>query len=175
MPSYKVLNHADARPWHLQELLKSNGRWRVIVFPGTLTDPSIMKRFEKLGELLGGSNSFIHSFTPPGKSIDSVIEVLTVHSGPRTSIELLDLPDIFHPFHNSTGWDYWKVYSDEQSYHEGHGQAYANYGIDPRRGAAIIVRPDQYVSWVGEADDYEQMSQFFASFMKPQLRGILEN
>lgn len=170
MPSYKVLNHADARPWHLQELLKSNGRWRVIVFPGQLTDHSNMQRFKKLGESLGGSDSFIRRFTPLGKAIDSVIEVLTVHSGPRTAIGLLDLPDIFHPFHGKMGWDYWKIYSDEQSYHEGHGQAYENYGIDPRRGAAIIVRPDQYVSWVGEADDYERMSHFFAGFMRQQAK-----
>ena len=171
MPSYKVLNHADARPWQLQELLKSNGRWRVIVFPGHLTDPNTMQRFQRLGESLGGPNSFLRCFTPPGKAIDSVIEVLTVHAGPRTGIELLSLPEIFHPFHGHLGWDYWKVYSDEPSYHEGHGHAYANYGIDPNRGASIILRPDQHVSWVGEADDYEQMSQFFARFMEQQVEG----
>ena len=171
MASFKVLNHADARPWHLQELLKSNGRWRVVVFPGRLTEPHNMQRLEKLGELLGGPNSFIRQFTPPGKPIDSVIEVLTVHSGPRAGIELLDLPEAFHPHHGDMGWDYWKVYVDEISYHEGHGEAYANYGIDPSRGASVILRPDQYVSWVGEVDDYEQMSRFFAGFMKQQVVG----
>lgn len=166
IPSFKVLNHADARPWHLQELLKSNGRWRMIVFPGRLTDIQNMQRYKSLGKSLGAPDSFLRRFTPPGKPIDSVIEVLTVHSGPRTSIELLDLPEPFHPHHGDMGWDYWKVYSDEESYHEGHGQAYANYGIDPSRGASVIIRPDQYVSWVGEVDDYGQMAHFFAGFMK---------
>ncbi|KAJ6168564.1 hypothetical protein N7497_001407 [Penicillium chrysogenum] len=168
IPSFKVLNHADARPWHLQELLKSNGRWRVLVFPGRLPEPQNMERFERLGASLEAPDSFIRQFTPPGKSIDSVIEVLTVHSGSRRDIELLDLPEAFHPHHGDMGWDYWKVFVDEESYHEGHGQAYANYGIDPNRGASVIVRPDQYVSWVGEVDDYEQMSQFFSGFMKQQ-------
>ncbi|KAJ5774399.1 hypothetical protein N7457_009295 [Penicillium paradoxum] len=171
IPSFKVLNHADARPWHLQELLKSNGRWRVIVFPGKLTETINMQRYEKLGADLGAPDSFIRRFTPPGKPIDSVIEVLTVHSGPRRDIELLDLPDAFHPLHGDQGWDYWKVHVDEESYHEGHGQAYANYGIDTGRGCSVIIRPDQYISWIGEVDDYEQMSRFFAGFMKQQVAG----
>lgn len=36
IPSVKVLNQSDARPWHLQELLRSNGTWRVILFPGDI-------------------------------------------------------------------------------------------------------------------------------------------
>lgn len=55
-----------------------------------------------------------------------------------------------------------------QSYHEGHGQAYKNYGIDPKVGAAVILRPDQYVSWVGDFDDYESMDRFFSGFMLTQ-------
>lgn len=120
MPSLKVLNHANARPWHLQELLKSNGRWRVIVFPGRLTEPVNMQRLQTLGKRLDGPDSFVRRYTPPGQSIDSVIEILTVHAGPRADIELLDIPDAFHPYHRDIGWDYWKVYVDEESYHEGH-------------------------------------------------------
>ncbi|KAF4167690.1 hypothetical protein CNMCM6936_004535 [Aspergillus lentulus] len=168
MPSFKVLNQSDARPWHLQELLKSNGRWRVIVFAGDLTNSENFGRYSQLGEKLSSPTSFLRQYTPPGQPIDSVIEVLTVHAGPRTSIELLDLPEIFHPYSEKQGWDYWKVFVDDQSYHEGHGKAYENYGIDPRRGASVIVRPDQYVSWLGEVDDYEDMERFFSAFMKPQ-------
>ncbi|EEA20658.1 hypothetical protein TMatcc_000653 [Talaromyces marneffei ATCC 18224] len=171
MPSFKVLNQSDARPWHLQELLKSNGRWRLIVFPGNLALPGNMQRIQKLGERLGASDSFIRQYTPPGQPIDSLIEVLTIHAGPRTSFELLDLPEAFHPYNAKEGWDYWKVFVDDQSYHEGHGQAYVNYGIDPSRGASVIVRPDQYVSWVGAMDDYDEMAKFFSGFMRPQVAG----
>jgi len=171
MPSFKVLNQSDARPWHLQELLKSNGRWRILVFAGDLTSSSASNNFsriEKLGQSLGGEGSFLRKYTPPGKPIDSVIEVLTVHSGPRYGLELLDLPEIFHPWSEGEGWDYWKVFVDDESYHEGHGKAYENYGIDAKTGAGVIVRPDGYVSWVGEMDDYETMEQFFAGFMREQ-------
>ncbi|KAE8168374.1 FAD binding domain-containing protein [Aspergillus tamarii] len=168
MPSFKVLNQSDARPWHLQELLKSNGRWRIIVFPGQLTMPQNMQRMQRLGDKLGSLDSFIRQYTPSDQPIDSFIEVLTVHAGPRTGVELLDLPEAFHPYNEQMGWDYWKVFVDDQSYHEGHGQAYLNYGIDPSRGAAVIVRPDQYVSWVGEVDDYDDMARFFSGFMRLQ-------
>lgn len=171
MPSFKVLNQSDARPWHLQELLKSNGRWRLIIFPGRLTEPSNMQRLQALGEKLAESDSFVRRFTPPDQPIDSVIEILTIHAGPRSEIELLDLPEAFHPYHRDNGWDYWKVYVDDDSYHEGHGQAYANYGIDPDKGASVIVRPDQYVSWVGDMDGYDELSRFFSAFMKPQVTG----
>jgi phenol 2-monooxygenase (NADPH) len=169
MPSFKVLNQSDARPWHLQELLKSNGRWRLIVFPGNLTLSENMQRMQKLGEKLGASDSFLRHYTPPSQPIDSLIEVLTVHAGPRTSLELLDLPEAFHPYDKKEGWDYWKVFVDDQSYYEGHGQAYVNYGIDPSRGASVIIRPDQYVSWVGDMGDYDEMAKFFSGFMKPQV------
>ena len=55
-----------------------------------------------------------------------------------------------------------------QSYHEGHGHAYENYGIDPEHGAAIILRPDQYISWIGDFDDYDSMDSFFKGFMVDQ-------
>ncbi|KAJ6009156.1 hypothetical protein N7499_000890 [Penicillium canescens] len=168
MPSFRVLNQSDARPYHFQELLKSNGRWRIVVFPGQLGLAPNMQRMQKLGARLGSPDSFIHRYTPAHQQIDSVIEVLTVHAGPRETLELLDLPEAFHPYSETTGWDYWKVFVDDQSYHEGHGQAYANYGIDPIQGASVILRPDQYVSWVGKVDDYEDMERFFSAFMRPQ-------
>lgn len=168
MPSFKVLNQSDARPWHLQELLKSDGRWRVLVFAGDIKSSAQMAQVNKLGEQLAAPDSFLSRFKPAGKAIDSVIEVLTVHSSPRKSCTIFDLPDIFHPFSDQVGWDYWKIFVDDESYHEGHGEAYMNYGIDPRAGCAIIVRPDQYVSWIGAVDDYQQMDLFFSRFMRAQ-------
>jgi phenol 2-monooxygenase (NADPH) len=100
--------------------------------------------------------------------VDTVIEILSVHSSPRKACSIFDLPRIFHPFRYETGWDYWKIYVDDESDHEGHGHAYQNYGIDPREGCAVILRPDQYVSWIGAFDDYEEMDRFFSGFLKVQ-------
>lgn len=168
MPSFKVLNQADARPWHFQEILRSTGQWRLVVFAGDVSQPAQMERVQKLGARLAASDSFLSRFTPAGQRIDSVIEVLTIHSAPRVAIELSDFPEIFHPFHDRDGWDYWKIYVDDLSYHEGHGKAYENYGVDKTRGCAVILRPDQYVSWIGELEDVEAMDKFFSGFMRPR-------
>ncbi|GJC87295.1 phenol hydroxylase [Colletotrichum liriopes] len=143
--SFKVLNQSCARPWHLQERLKADGRFRVVLFAGNILDPSQKAR--------GYS---------PGAPIDSVIEVLTVHSSKRADTELLrDFPDILHPFDPHTGWDYNKVFVDDESYHEGHGEAYKNYGIDKQRGCVIVARPDQYVAWIGELEDFDNLQNYF--------------
>jgi phenol 2-monooxygenase len=168
MPSFKVLNQADARPWHFQELLKSNGRWRLVIFAGNITNQSQHEKIKKLGESLGSPKSFLKRFTPANRSYDSVIEVLTVHSTPRQKTTIFDFPEVFRPWNDLDGWDYWKIFVDDESYHEGHGKAYENYGVDPEKGCAVILRPDQYVSFVGEVDDYEAMDHFFSGFMIPQ-------
>jgi phenol 2-monooxygenase (NADPH) len=166
MPSFKVLNQADARPWHFQEVLRSNGKWRIVVFAGDVSDKKQMERVQKLGEKISGPKSFISRFTPQSKPIDSVIEILTIHSASRAATELHDFPDIFRPFSRREGWDYWKIYVDDQSYHEGHGHAYKNYGVDPKKGCVVILRPDQYVSWIGDLEDVADMDHFFSGFMR---------
>ena len=171
MPSFKVLNQSDARPWHFQELLKSNGCWRVAIFAGNILADSHKKKIWNLGEKLAAQDSFIRKYTPAGKSISSVIEALAVHSAPRTQVDIFSFPPIFRPFSETSGFDYSKLFVDDQSYHEGHGHAYEEYGIDPQEGCAIILRPDQYVGWIGAVDDYEMMARYFAGFMKERDGG----
>ncbi|TAQ91074.1 hypothetical protein B7494_g637 [Chlorociboria aeruginascens] len=168
MPSFQVLNQCDARPWQFQELLKSNGRWRIVVFAGDISIPSQMARIQTLGSALASPQSFISRFTPEGKKINSLIEIFTIHSAPRKETEMLNLPEIFHPFDEREGWDYWKVYVDDESYHEGHGKAYENYGVDEKRGCVVILRPDQHVGWIGELEDVKDMDGYFSGFMIAQ-------
>ncbi|KAM6505384.1 hypothetical protein FSOLCH5_014604 [Fusarium solani] len=162
IPSCKVLNQSDARPWHLQELMPSTGAWRVVVFAGDVLSPSQFSRLSALGKALSSPHSFLHRHKPEAdQRLASFFEVLTIHSSPRGKVELLSLPDIFHPYSEEYGWDYEKVFVDDFSYHEGHGQAYASYGIDPTRGCVVVVRPDQYVSWIGELEDVDDINRFF--------------
>lgn len=114
LASFKVLNQADARPWHFQELLKSNGRWRVIVLAGNVTDSTQRERLEKLGDRLSSPDSFLKYCTPPDQRYDSVIEVLALHSAPRRSVTIFDFPEAFRPWHESEGWDYWKIFVDDE-------------------------------------------------------------
>jgi phenol 2-monooxygenase (NADPH) len=165
IPSVKVLNQSDARPWHLQELLRSNGAWRLLVFPGDIDLDSQNKRMKSLCDKLSDESSFLKRFTPPSARYDSVIEVITVHASKRQDHEIFDFPEVLRPYHEVDGWDYNKIFADDESYHEGHGKLYETFGIKPDEGCVVILRPDQYVSHVGELDDYDALDGFFSKFM----------
>lgn len=167
-PSFQVLNQSDARAWQFAHYLRSDGRFRVVLFAGNLTNREQWGRVQKFGEEIARPNSFLGRFAPFNKPPDSVIEVLTIHSGPRIEIELGDLHPVFHPFDEKRGWDYEKVFVDDASYQEGHGEAYRNYGVDRERGCVVIVRPDQYVAWIGELEDVQGIDRYFSGFLIPQ-------
>lgn len=175
MPSVKVLNQSDARPWHFQELLKSTGRWRLAIFTGNILSASQKQKIWSLGAKLAAPESFIRRYTPANAaSISATIEVLAVHSASRTQVDIFNFPPIFRPFSETEGFDYGKLYVDDESYHEGHGHAYEAYGIDPEKGCAVAIRPDQYIGWIGEVDDYDMMERYFGGFMKGREDGGMQ-
>ncbi|KAF4811161.1 FAD-dependent monooxygenase terD [Colletotrichum siamense] len=53
------------------------------------------------------------------------------------------------------------VFVDDQSYHAGHGEAYAKYGVDPAVGAVALVRPDQYISLICPLERADDIVKFF--------------
>lgn len=167
-PNAQVLNQSSARPWPFAHFLCSDGRFRLVLFAGNLQEPMQLERVKGLCRKLDSPRSFLRRFTPKGKRIDATIELLTIHSGPRTAVELLDLPDILHPFDERTGWDYDKVFADGMSYHDGHGHAYTQYGVDKERGCLVVIRPDQHVAWVGNFEDLEGADSYFSSILIPQ-------
>lgn len=167
MPSAKVLNQSDARPWHFQELLPSNGRWRVVVFAGDISKTEQREKLDSVGRAISEKSSFLNLFTPVGASYDVVFEILAIHSAPRVKTTIFDFPEVFRQYNEVEGHDYWKIYVDDVSYHEGHGQYYEKFEISPK-GCTVIIRPDQYVSYVGPMEDIEAVNTFFTGFMVPQ-------
>lgn len=160
--SFQVLNQADARPWHFQERLRADGRFRIVLFAGNVLAPAQQARIQTWCDALTRAGSFLERATPCGQPVDSVIEILTIHSAKRTETELLrDFPAILHPHDDHIGWDYNKVFVDDVSYHEGFGDAYKNYGVDKERGCVVVARPDQYVGWVGELEDLHELEAYF--------------
>lgn len=167
IPSHKVLSQADARPWHLHEVLPSNGRWRVVVFAGNANDNQQQAKLRKLSEAFSARNAFLDLYTPKGAKYDEVFEVLLIHNAPRASVTVLDFPEVFRPFDEIDGWDYNKIFVDDVSYHEGFGNIYGALNIS-QSGCIVIVRPDQYVSYVGPMENTAAVNKFFAGFMRVQ-------
>ncbi|KAK6865480.1 hypothetical protein PG995_002008 [Apiospora arundinis] len=165
--SFQVLNQSDARPWQFQQRLPADGRFRVVLFAGDIHNAQQKARVEAFCAKLDAPSSFLHRVVVGDDSgvqdgLHSVVEILTIHSAKRWDTELLrDFPEVLHPFRKATGWSYDKVFVDDVSYHEGFGDAYKNYGVDKERGCVVIVRPDQYVAWVGDLEDFDELHAYF--------------
>ena len=164
-PSAQVLNQASARPLPFAHLLRSDGRFRIILFAGDLQKTQQLDRVRRLCTTLDLPSSFLRRLTPRGARIDSRIELLTIRSGPRTAIELLELPEILHPFDEKTGWDYDKVFVDDLSYHVGHGHAYQQYGVDTEQGCMVVLRPDQHVAMICDLEEVESVDRYFTEVL----------
>lgn len=143
------------------------GRWRVVFFTGDIRDLGQRQKLEAVGQAVDAKSSFLRRFTPPGASHDTIFEILAVHSAPRTETSIFDFPKVFRHFDDVQGYDYWKIYVDDMSYHEGHGKIYETFGISSK-GCAVVIRPDQYVSYIGPMEDVGRLNEFFAGFMIPR-------
>jgi len=159
-PSFKVLNQMDSRPWHFQERIKADGRFRILLFAGNYKNQAQKARVKAFCDALEKPNSFLKRVTG-SRRIDAIIEILTCHSAPRKEVELFDFPELLRPFDENMGWDYDKIYVDDESYHEGHSHAYENYGVDLDKGCIVVLRPDQYVAYVGDLEDIADLDAYF--------------
>lgn len=164
IPSHKIVNQSEARLIHLHELHKSDGRWRLIIFAGNISIPAQHSRLSSLCLQLDprtNTQAILRSFTPFGKAVDAVIEVLTIHAAKRVDVELLrDFPEILHPWDEELGWDYWKVFADDETHHEGFADAYGHLGVSREEGCFVLVRPDQHVAWKGPLEDVTGLQDF---------------
>ena len=159
IPSFKVVNQADACPTHIASLLPSTGQWRILLFAGDLTFPSQFARIHALGSHLAAPSSFLHLYPA------NLIEIYTIHSAPRARVELLDLHEVFHPWDEDVGYDYWKVYADDDSWHEGFADAYGAYGIDRKDGCLVVCRPDQHVGLICAVDELSVVEEYFGGIL----------
>ncbi|KAK4546670.1 hypothetical protein LTR36_001888 [Oleoguttula mirabilis] len=168
MPSEKIVCQAEANPVLLSNLLPSNGKWRVLVFAGDLAAASQRQAVQNLGHALAKT---CQQYAGPGQGLHSTIEVLTIHAGSRDDVTMLDLHNVYHPWDDALGWDYWKVYSDDADTLGGRcAPAYAQYGVDAERGCLVIVRPDQHVSYIGPLEAPEAPARFFAHVLVSRTR-----
>lgn len=167
--SAQVLSQSEATPHHLADAMPSDGRFRIVYFAGDFkNNAALTEKMNVLGEYLSSESSFIRKYTPSGAKIDSLIEVLTVHASPRTSVEWFEFPQSLRPKDDCQREDYWKIFVDDDSHHNGHGHAYEKYGIDPSVGAFVVVRPDGYVATVAPLgkEGIEQIAKYFDGFVK---------
>lgn len=145
-PQLNVSNHATGKVCAISSLLKSEGRFHVIVFAGDLSQPPELNRFNAFGTAL---EQIEKQMVPASMGKFNVIAVHRTH---KTAIELASMANIFFPVDERTGRDYNRVYCDMET-------SYEDAGISDR-GAVVLVRPDQYVGWCGELEDVLGLTRY---------------
>ena len=80
-------------------------------------------------------------------------------------MDLLDLHEVFHPWDEDVGYDYWKVYADDDSWHEGFADAYGAYGIDREDGCLVVCRPDQHIGLVCGVEELSVVEEYFKGIL----------
>ncbi|GKZ36861.1 hypothetical protein AbraIFM66950_008094 [Aspergillus brasiliensis] len=166
LASYPVVGQADGTSTQLISRLTSTGAWRLLVFPGDLREPRNQSRLARFASQFN-EQPHLPCLHKAGESnrCCPLLETIVVHSSPRTSVNLLDLPEIFHPFDATWGWDYSRVFADDGSYSDACGQAYERYGIREETGCLVLCRPDQHVAWLGGLEEVEVLDRFLGHFI----------
>ncbi|KAK4692779.1 phenol 2-monooxygenase (NADPH), partial [Lecanoromycetidae sp. Uapishka_2] len=169
LPDFQILNQSDAVPTSIHKVMTADGRFRVLVFAGDLRKESQAAKMNALAADLASQSSFVNVYKPSQAKIDERIEIITIHASPRNEVELQELPEILHPWNEELGWDYWKVYADDQDIHGEHGGAYRKCAIEDGNGRLVVVRPDGYVGMVAELTHVDAVNRYFSGFMIPVL------
>ncbi len=157
--SAPVVRLADAKAVQLGHAARADGAWRIYAFADANA-----KRLRELAAFLAESpNSPIRRFTPTGADIDSVIDLRAVFQQGHRELEVQELPAMLLPRKGRFGLiDYEKAYSPD---FRGGPDIFDLRGIDRKKGAMVVVRPDQYVSNVLALDAHDELAAFFGQIL----------
>jgi phenol 2-monooxygenase len=164
--SAPVIRMADAKPVALGHTVRADGRWRLFAFADPDRPSERSARLWALCEFLERSaDSPLRRHTAPTQDIDAVIEVIAVCQQAHRDLSVEGLPSLLLPRKGRFGLiDYEKVYCPD--FKRG-ADIFDLRGIDRRRGALVVVRPDQYVAHVLPLDAHAELSRYFDGFMLP--------
>ena len=156
-PSYQVMHQASAKIVETQDLLRSDGRWRLFVFGGDLSTQLQLDRINRCGEDLAAISK------------NGGIQIILIHCTRRskpTDIELADLHPTFFPLlDEERGYDYDRVYGDVPAELPGSkfsGDVFGFYGVDHQKGGVVVARPDQHIGYIGPLQEgLEGLKKYF--------------
>ena len=165
-PPQRVLRHADIDPVELQDMLPSDGRIKIVVFPGSAISEADMQRLKLLATTLEDVLA---------KYPRDAFDVLTVLKEIGVEMSYLDIP----PALRST-WKRYEIYHTHfvtaQLTFLNNGcsvfveipampiGAYDAYDIVDG-GAIVVIRPDGYIGTMATVDGVKQIGEYLSGFL----------
>ncbi|KAI4525752.1 hypothetical protein K523DRAFT_297906 [Schizophyllum commune Tattone D] len=159
LPPHVFLRVADARPINIQDMAPANGRFKILVFAGEYTRPDFSTDLQAFADELIG---ILSKHGGSGKPM--AMDVVTIMSGKQDPACLLHVPSALRP--------HWaQVIIDDDMDVRGHssGGGYEKFGIDPSRGAIVVVRPDSVTGAIAPLQKIAALDEYFDGFLLPAL------
>ncbi len=140
----------------------ADGRWRLYAFADAEDPASAHSALRALCEFLSSSErSPIRRFARAGEDVDALIDLRAIFQQGHREIALETTPAALRPRKGRYGLtDYEKIFCRDPL-----DDIFDARGVD-RRGALIVVRPDQYVAQVLPLDAYADLAAFFEGFLR---------
>ncbi|KIP04908.1 hypothetical protein PHLGIDRAFT_176210 [Phlebiopsis gigantea 11061_1 CR5-6] len=154
---------ADMRPYEIQDLLPADTRYKVLVFAGDTSDAAQLARVRTLAAAVGSPSGFFKTYGGA-----DVFDILTISSASKEKVNYTDVPPIFRSHWSKVLLDDTEMYPRTDA-----GGGYEKYGIDKTEGAVVVVRPDQYVGIVAPFEKLDDITDYFAAFMKVAAQTVL--
>ncbi|MDN5754520.1 MAG: FAD-dependent monooxygenase, partial [Micrococcaceae bacterium] len=149
----------DTNPLHLGHQATADGRWRIYVFADEATAGADSPTTE-LAEWLTVAPGSPLAATPEGMDLDAWFDVRVIYQQRHEDIDINAVPKVFKPEVGPFKLDYLEkvfgVVPGEDIFDE--------RGIS-RKGAIVVVRPDQYVSHVLPLTATDELAAFFAPLL----------
>nr|WP_300313734.1 FAD-dependent monooxygenase [Halomonas sp.] len=161
--SAEVIRLGDAKQVHLGHVHRADGRWRLYAFADMVDPRNQGSRLNKLMDFLASEASPIRRFTPNGADPDAIFDVHAIIQQSHLEVDWADMHDVVKPCKGLLGLrDYQKAHAPVLGTDQ---DIFDLRGIDRGAGALVVVRPDQYVSLVLPLDGFDELTEFFSSFM----------
>ncbi|KAF9038555.1 FAD binding domain-containing protein [Panaeolus papilionaceus] len=148
------LRAADGRPYEIQDLLPSDGRFKLLVFSGDTTQGGPLQKLMAFSTALKITLSTLFS----EEKISEIVDIHVINSATKVTVNHNRIPEFLR-----SHWS--KVLIDDVDVlNRQGGGGYAKYGIGAE-GALVIVRPDGYVGIIVPLEKVEEVKSYFAQFV----------
>ncbi|MCW5658736.1 MAG: FAD-dependent monooxygenase [Burkholderiaceae bacterium] len=163
--SAPVVRLSDAKQMQLGHVAEADARWRLYAFGGKADSSNAGSAIHKLADWLERDpKSPVVRHTREGEDIDAVIDFRAVFQQIFNQLAYEKMPSLLKPKTGKLGLqDHEKIFCVD---HKGAGDIFEMRGIDREAGCMVVVRPDQYVAHVLRLDAFDELSDFFAGFLK---------
>ena len=163
--SAPVVRLSDVKQMQLGHVAQADARWRIYAFADQTDSGLAEAAIYKLANWLEThSNSPIVKHKRKGEDIDAVIDFRVVFQQTFDQLAYGKMSSLLKPKTGQLGLqDHEKVFCVD---HKGLGDIFDMRGINRSAGCMVVVRPDQYVANVLPLNAFDELSAYFAVFMK---------